>query len=73
MGFGLLFSSQEEAERFLGTKCYPAPLGNVTKMKEDGALKHRLIQYLKANEVNRASRVPERAVAPRPLYTRVMV
>ena len=66
-GFGLLFSSQEDAEKYLGGKCYPAPLGNITKLKEDGTLKFRLIQDLKANQVNRASRVPERAVAPRPL------
>ena len=66
-GFGMLFESKEDAERYLGQECFPAPLGNVAKEKDDGSFKHRLIQDLKANLVNRTSHVPERAVSPRPL------
>ena len=66
-GFGLLFDSRADAEAFLNTKCFPAPIGNVSNMKPDGSMKHRLIQDLKHNQVNRASEVPERSVAPRPV------
>ena len=66
-GFGMLFASRAEAESFLGDQCHPAPLGNISKAKPDGGVKHRLIQDLKWNKVNRASRVPERGVLPRPL------
>ena len=41
-------------------------MGNVTKLRPDGSAKHRLIQDLRANQVNRAARVPERQVLPRP-------
>merc|ERR1712194_870807 len=53
-GFALLFHDRASAEVFLGAKCHPAPLGNVSKWKEDGSFKHRLIQDLKANGVNGA-------------------
>ena len=46
---------------------YPAPLGNVTKLKADGQLKHRIIQDLRANSVNLSVRLPERQVLPRPI------
>ena len=55
-GFGMIFKSREDAEEYLEGACFPAPLGNVSTLKEDGTAKHRLIQYLKANQVNRASR-----------------
>ena len=45
----------------------PSSLGNVTKAKPDGSLKHRVIQDLRANSVNLAVRVPERQVLPRPI------
>ena len=66
-GFGMLFASQEDAEKYLQAQCHPAPLGNITKIKPDGSIKHRFIQDLKWNQVNRTSRVPERGVLPRPL------
>ena len=65
-GFGFLFRDQQEAEAFLGQKCHPAPLGNISKPKPGGGTKHRLIQNMKKNLVNRVSRVPERGVLPRP-------
>ena len=46
-GFGLLFKDQQEAETFLGKKCHPAPLGNISKPKAGGGTKHRLIQNMK--------------------------
>merc|ERR1712085_77085 len=64
-GFALLFVDCSSAEAFLGAKCHPAPLGNVSKLKEDGSFKHRLIQDLKANGVNGAVALPERQVLPR--------
>ena len=64
--FGLLFTNRMEVERFLRARSFPAPLGNITKTKPDGSVKHRLIQDLNANQVNRAARVPERQVLPRP-------
>merc|ERR1712085_234215 len=64
-GFALLFADRSSAEAFLGAKCHPAPLGNVSKRKEDGSFKHRLIQDLKANGVNGAVALPERQVLPR--------
>ena len=66
-GFDMLFVSREEAETFLHAQCHPTPLGNASKQKPDGTTKHRLIQDLKWNKVNRASKVPERGVLPRPL------
>ena len=67
-GFGVLFKDREMAERILGSKVVPAPMGNVAKVKEDGTYKHRLIQDLKYNEVNSAVTLHERQVLPRPVY-----
>ena len=64
--FGLLFKSRKEAEAHMKGKCCPAPLGNVSKPRPEGGLKHRLIQDLKANKVNRAVHFRERQVLPRP-------
>ena len=47
-GFGELFQDQAAAEVSLGNSMFPAPLGNVTKTKPDGSLKHRVIQDLRA-------------------------
>jgi len=63
-GFGLLFESKEAAEHHLGTRVMPAPLGTVSKRKEDGSMKHRVILDLRANCVNLASSTPERQVLP---------
>ena len=35
-GFGFLFKDQKDAEAFLGKKCHPAPLGNISKPKAGG-------------------------------------
>ena len=64
-GFALLFPDAEAASVYLGGKCHPAPLGNVVKTKDDGSLKHRLIQDLRANGVNNAVQLTERQVLPR--------
>ena len=66
-GFGELYVDQSAAEAALGGPVFPAPLGNVTKLKADGQVKHRIIQDLRANSVNRSVRLPERQVLPRPV------
>ena len=38
-GFGLLFESRAATERYLGSVCHPAPLGNITKEKPSGGNK----------------------------------
>ena len=60
-----MFRDQAHAEEVMGCSVFPAPLGNVTKLKSDGTLKHRLIQDLKANSVNKAVSLTERQVLPR--------
>ena len=66
-GFGEIFASRATAEEVLGAPVLPAPLGTVTKARQDGTLKHRLIQDLRANTVNSAVTLPERLVLPRPV------
>ena len=63
-GFALLFQDKAAAERHLGSPVAAAPLGCVSKLKPDGTWKHRVIQDLKANQVNLASSTPERQVLP---------
>ena len=65
-GFARLFKDQADAEDWVGQKVFPAPMGNVTKVKDD-KVKHRLIQDLRKNNVNRAVSLPERQVLPRPI------
>ena len=62
-----MYESREAAAEALGGQVYPAPLGTISKMREDGSSKHRLIQDLRANDVNRAVALPERQVLPRPV------
>ena len=64
-GFALLFTDAAAAERYLGGRVHPAPLGNVSKVKPDGTRKHRVIQDLRANRVNDSVTLPERQVLPR--------
>ena len=64
-GFAILFTDQAAAEKALGAKTHPAPLGNVAKQKEDGSWKFRSIQDLRANRVNATVQLPERQVLPR--------
>ena len=66
-GFALLFEDHAAASRYLGAPCHPSPLGNVSKVKDNGELKHRLIQDLRANGVNETISLPERQVLPRGL------
>ena len=66
-GYGEVFSDSIAAETALGGTIYPAPLGTVSKQRTDGTWKHRLIQDLRANQVNAAVELPERMVLPRPL------
>ena len=66
-GFGELFADRAAATAACGATVFPAPMGDLAKEKEDGSIKHRLIQDLKANQVNRTVRLPERQVLPRPV------
>ena len=66
-GFGLLLRDKKHAEAVCGARVFPAPLGNITKPKDDGSLKHRLIQDLRRNGVNASVDLPERQVLPRPV------
>ena len=43
-----------------------SPLGNLTKTKPDGSLKHRIMQDLKAGGANVLAELYERIVLPRP-------
>merc|ERR1711884_48380 len=64
-GFGRVYGSQSEAEAALGSRCFPAPLGDIEKLGPDGAAKHRLIQDLRRNGVSACAGIPERQVLPR--------
>ena len=66
-GFAEILADRSTAEAALGGQVYPAPLGTVSKTRDDGTWKHRLIQDLRFNCVNRTVRLPERLVLPRPL------
>ena len=66
-GFGRLFADAAAASAHFGVDVHPAPMGNITKVTADGALKHRPIQDLRRNGVNDAVLVPERQVLPRPV------
>jgi len=63
-GFGLLFRDRQHAEQHLASPIAPAPLGCITKLREDGSAKHRVIMDLRRNRVNDAAAVPERQVLP---------
>ena len=63
-GFGELFTDLSAAEAQLGGKLHPAPLGSISKTKEDGSVKHRLIQDQRRNGVNATCVIPERQVLP---------
>jgi len=65
-GFGLLFADRGAAEKYLQPPVAPAPLGTVSKLREEGTTKHRVILDLRANSVNLASSTPERQVLPTP-------
>ena len=66
-GFGRLFRCADDASKFVGREVHPAPMGTVSKLKDDGSWKHRPIQDLRRNSVNAAVRLPERQVLPRPI------
>jgi hypothetical protein len=66
-GFALLFKDKAAAEVHLGDSTHPAPLGNISKAKPDGSVKHRLIQDQRRNHVNAAVALTERHVLPRPI------
>jgi len=63
-GFGMLFKDRRAAEEHLQSAVATAPLGCVSKQKEDKSWKHRVIMDLKMNSVNQASSIPERQVLP---------
>merc|ERR1712051_1027318 len=63
-GFLEIFSSQSEAERFLGGPVIASPLGDVVREKASG-LKHRLITDLAISLVNSTISMWERQVLPR--------
>ena len=62
----MLSKDKSEADNLLGNAAHPAPMGNIAKQKADGTWKHRIIQDLRKNKVNRTARIPERQVLPRP-------
>ena len=64
-GFARICRDSSDAADLLGQQPVITPLGNVSKIKEDGSRKDRLIQDFKASCVNNASRVAERQVLPR--------
>jgi len=63
-GFGMLFADRRAAEKHLQSPVATAPLGCVSKQKDDKSWKHRVIMDLKMNSVNLASSIPERQVLP---------
>ena len=66
-GYGEVFADREQAALSCGGVVYPAPLGNVSRIREDGSQKHRLVQDMRANSVNNLVALPARQVLPRPL------
>ena len=66
-GFAEVFQDRAAAAEALGGPVFPAPLGTVSKTRDDGSWKHRLIQDLRRNGVNTAVDLPERLVLPRPI------
>ena len=66
-GFAEVFRDRAAAADALGGPVLPAPLGTVSKTRDDGSWKHRLIQDLRRNGVNTAVDLPERLVLPRPI------
>ena len=62
-GFGLLFESRHAAEQYVGSPIAPAPLGCISKRKDDGSTKHRVIMDLKTQFGQRCLR---RSGAPGP-------
>ena len=64
-GYAARYSSMFEAERQHG-KLIISPLGNLSKSKPDGSLKHRIIQDLRRGGANLLASMFERIVLPRP-------
>ena len=64
-GYAARYSTLFEAERQHG-KLLISPLGNLTKEKDDGSLKHRIIQDLRRGGANLLAELFERVVLPRP-------
>ena len=50
-GFGRVFVDTAAASTYYGREVHPAPMGTVSKRKEDGSWKHRPIQDLRKNKV----------------------
>ena len=46
-------------------KVFPAPLGNVAKVKPNGEVEHRLVHDLRCNRVDELTKLRERQVLPR--------
>ena len=64
-GFAELFETVAQAEQYIGHELHPAPLGLISKVKDDGSVKHRLVQDQRRNSVNSICGIPERQVLPR--------
>ena len=65
IGYAARYSSMFEAERQHG-KLIISPLGNLSKSKPDGSLKHRIIQDLRRGGANLLAAMFEHIVLPRP-------
>ena len=63
-GFGELSHDVARTSQALGAEVHPAPLGLISKTREDGNVKHRLIQGQNRNLVNSAAQIPERQELP---------
>ena len=63
-GFATLHVDRDAARGHIGAEVVVSPLGDVTKPKPDGSLKHRLIQDFRASRVNEASVLGGKAGAP---------
>ena len=66
-GRARLFADLVTAEKWLGQKVWPAPLGNIAKWRPDGSVKHRPIQDQRRNCVSKLVILPECQLLPRPL------
>lgn len=64
-GYAARYSSMLDAER-QHRKLILSPLGNLSKPKPDGSLKHRIVQDLRRGGANLLAAMFERIVLPRP-------
>ena len=64
-GFCEVFASAAEAEAKVGGPLVLTKLGLITKVRQDGTLKHRVVWDMRANDLNATIQILERIVLPR--------